>query len=104
MSQDITIPRRLCVGHQLISALSAVTPVSLTVPDGAVSALVQADGGVVRVKLDGGVTGATAVSATAGLRLDDGVMLVVDNVLSQVRLLAQSGSSTNVQIAYFDKI
>ncbi len=99
MTQPISIERRLCLGHQLMTALSAVTPASLTVPDGAICATIQPDGGVVRVRLDAGTA-----SATSGIRLDDGVMFSIDSALSSARLLAQSGTTTNVQIAYFDKI
>lgn len=99
MTQPISIERRLCLGHEKITALSAVTPASLTIPDGAICATIQADAGVVRARLDAG-----APTASLGLRIDDGGALSVDSALSSVRLLAQSGSATNVQIAYFDKV
>lgn len=99
MSQNINIQPRLCMSHVLIDNLSSVTPVSLTVPDGAVSALIQADGGVVRVRLDAGT-----VSATTGLRIENGATLAVDSALSQVRLIAQTGSTTDVQVAFFNKV
>lgn len=90
---------RTCLGTQLISALSSSTAASLTVPVGAVCADIQADGGIVRMRRDAGTP-----TATTGWRIDDGMSVTVDCALSGVRLLAQSGSTTNVQIAYFDRV
>jgi len=90
---------RTCVCRQTITALSSVTPATLTVPGGAVAAMIQADGGIVRITLDG----STNPTASVGQRIDDGVLFYVDSTLASVKLLAQSGSTTNVQIAYFDK-
>ena len=70
---------------------------SLTPPAGAVAAMIQADGSAVSMTLDG-----TAPTATVGTRIDDGVILHIDSVLSAVRLIARS-ATTNVQVAYFDK-
>lgn len=89
---------RTCLGMQTITALSSSTAASLTVPNGAVAASIEADGGPVRMALDG-----TNPTATAGLRIDDGTIFNVDTVLSSVKLLAQSGTTTNVQIAYYNK-
>ena len=99
MPQPISIERRVCLGQQTITALSAVTAASLTIPDGAICADIQADGGQVRIRRD-----AVAPTSTAGTRIDDGGMVSVDSVLANVRLLAQSGTTTNAQIAYYDKI
>lgn len=90
---------RNCVGHQTITALSASTPATLTVPQGAVAALIQADGGTVRITTDG----VTAPTATVGHRIDDGVFYPVDTSLSAVKLLAQSGTTTNVQVDFYDR-
>lgn len=90
--------QRNCLGTQAIMALSAVTPVALAVPATAVAAEIQADGGIVRCRRDAGVP-----SATTGWRIADGQALLVDSVLANVRLIAQSGVTTNVQIAYFDR-
>lgn len=92
---------RVCLGTQMLTGLSATTAASLTVPGGAVVAEIQADGGTVRMRRDGDVGLPTA---TRGWRLDDGVSVTVDSVLANVRLLAQSGTTTNVQITYFDKV
>jgi len=89
----------LCLGTQMLTALSAVTPASLTVPTGAVAADIQADGGTVRMRVDAG-----APTATVGRRIYDGTILTIDSLLTDVRLLAQSGSTTNVQITYFDRV
>lgn len=93
------LTERICLGTQMLTALSAVTPESLTVPTGALVADIQADGGTVRVKHDSGTP-----TATAGMRVDDGTILTIDSLLTDVRLLAQSGSTTNVQITYFDRV
>ena len=87
---------RVCLGRQTLS-LVANTVTSLTVPDGAVAALLQADGNTVRVTLN-----ATAPTATVGLRVDDGVFLHVDTALTDVRLFAST--ATSVQICYFNKV
>jgi hypothetical protein len=90
---------RVCTGTQLITALSASTAASLTIPANSVVAVIQADGGVVRLRQD-----ATAPTTTRGMRLDDGLMFTVDSMLADVRLLAQSGTTTNVQVTYFDRV
>lgn len=95
----VVVPGRICLGTELISPLSASTPASLTVPVGALSAEIQADGGVVRLRHD-----AIAPTATRGWRIDDGASVVVDSDLGNVRLLAQSGASTNVQVVFFDRV
>ena len=95
----VTATTRLCLGTQMITGLSAVTPTSLTVPLGALTAEIQADGGVVRMRRD-----AQSPTATRGWRIDDGVGVNVDATLANVRLLAVSGTSTNVQITYFDRV
>lgn len=98
-TQPVGATARVCTGTQMITALSSVTPASLTIPALSVVAEIQADGGVVRVRRDAGTP-----TATTGWRIDDGMSLTVDSVLANVRLLAQSGSTTNVQIAYFDRV
>ena len=98
-TQPVGATARVCTGTQMITSLSSVTPASLTIPALSVVAEIQADGGVVRVRRDAGTP-----TATTGWRIDDGMSLTVDSVLANVRLLAQSGSTTNVQIAYFDRV
>ena len=90
---------RVCVGTQMITALSSSTAASLTVPGGAVCCEIQADGGTVRLRRD-----ATAPTAVQGWRIDDGMQVNVDTILANVRLLAQSGTTTNVQITYFSAV
>ena len=90
---------RVCLGSQLIIGLSSSVPASLNVPANAVVAEIQADGGIVRMRRDAGNP-----TATQGWRIDDGVGVTVDSTLANVRLLAQSGATTNVQIAYFDRV
>lgn len=93
------LTERVCLGTQQFSALSSVTPSSFTVPDGALVAVVQADGGTVRLRIDGGTP-----TASVGKRIDDGSEMVIDSALSNVRLLAQSGSATNIWVEYFDRV
>ena len=95
----IAAQSRTCLGTQMLTALSASTAASLTVPDGAVCADIQADGGTVRMRRD-----ATAPTATQGWRIDDGMSVTVDSVLASVRLLAVAGTTTNVQICFYDRV
>lgn len=87
---------RACVGRQTISATTSAV-VTLTVPTGAVAALLQADGNAVSITLDG-----TNPTSTVGQRIDDGVFYYVDTSLTNVKLIART-ATTNIQIAYFDK-
>ncbi len=98
-SQSVFAAARNCVGRQTITGLSSSSHATLTIPSGAVSAMIQADGGQVRITLDG----STNPTATVGQRIDDGIFFYVDTALASVKLIAQSGSTTNVQITYFDK-
>ena len=86
---------RACVGRETI-ALAAAGTASLTVPVGAVAAHIQADGATIRIRLDG-----QAPTATAGTRLDDGVIYPVDTALANVRLYGVG--ACNVQVVYFDR-
>jgi hypothetical protein len=95
----VAIQSRVCLGTQLITALSSSVATSLTIPVGSLVAEIQADGGVLRLRQDAGTP-----TATKGWRVDDGMSVTVDSVLASVRLLAQSGNTTSVQIAYFDKV
>lgn len=98
MTHHIQILPRTVVGTQMITGLSTSTPASLTVPAGAQTADVQADGGVVRLRRDAG-----APTSTTGWRIDDGTSVLVDSSLANVRLLAVA-ASTNVQICYYDRV
>lgn len=94
---SVAMSTRNCVGRQTLSVTTAAVA-TLTVPANAVSAMIQADGNTVSMTLDG----ATAPTATVGLRIDDGVMFYVDTALSGVKLIART-ATTNVQVCYFDK-
>lgn len=98
MTHHIQILPRTVIGTQMITGLSTSTPASLTVPAGAQTADIQADGGVVRLRRDGG-----APTSTTGWRIDDGTSVLVDSSLANVRLLAVA-ASTNVQICYYDRV
>lgn len=94
----ITTTQRSCVGRQTLSVTTS-TVVTLTVPGGAVAATIQADGSAVSITLDG----ITNPTATVGSRIDDGVFFYVDTPLALVKLIART-TTTNVQVAYFDKV
>jgi hypothetical protein len=97
----VTAEARKCVGRTTIpldnttaKALSAVDPI----PSNAAAALIQADGGTLRIRLDG-----SAPTSTVGQRIDDGVFFPVDVDLAGVRLLAGNASGTSAQVSYFDR-
>lgn len=88
---------RACVGQQTLSVTTAAV-VTLTVPDMAVAALIQADGNAISITLNG----VTAPEANVGMRIDDGVIFYVDTSLAAVKMIART-VTTNVQVTYFDK-
>lgn len=87
---------RTCLGRQTIAVTTGAVS-TLTVPSGAVSAAIQADGSSISITLEG-----TNPTATVGTRIDDGVIYNVDSALASVKMIARS-AGTNVQVAYFDK-
>ena len=90
--------QRTCLGMQKLSVTTSAVS-TLTVPTGALGALIQADGSTVYVTLD---TTSTPDSST-GIRLDDGQLLYIDSSLQQVKLIAKT-QATIVQVAYFNKV
>lgn len=88
---------RNCVGRQTLSVTTSSVS-TLTVPSGAVAAMIQADGAAVSITLDG----STAPTSSIGSRIDDGVFFYVDTSLANVKLIARS-TTTNVQVSYYDK-
>lgn len=95
-SQSIFASARSCVGRQTLSVTTGAV-VTLTVPSGAVAAMIQADGNALSITLEG-----TAPTASIGTRIDDGVIFYADTNLANVKLIART-ATTNVQVAYFDK-
>lgn len=95
VTQPVSAVVRACTGRQSL-VLTAATVTSLTVPGGSVACSIQADGNTVRVTQD-----ASAPSATAGVRVDDGVVYYIDTDLANVRVFAPIACS--VQVTYFDK-
>ena len=69
------------------------------IPTGAVTCEIQAQGGSIRIKRDGGT-----VTASAGYRLDDGVKEVVDSVLADIRLIRQSAVTTVANLEFFNRV
>jgi|APLak6261696175_1056226.scaffolds.fasta_scaffold04025_2 hypothetical protein len=96
MTTQVSIIPRRCVGRQTVSVTTGAV-VTLTIPGGAVSADIQADGSAVSITKDG-----TTPTATVGQRIDDGVIHYVDTPLDSVKLIARTGT-TNVQVTYYDK-
>lgn len=94
MAEAVTAVQRLALGHLTITDTTTVA--SLTEYARARGATIQADGGTLRIRLDG-----VDPTATTGIRLDDGVLLNIDSNLSLVRVLGSIGVRANV--AYFDK-
>ncbi|WP_234082386.1 hypothetical protein [Azonexus sp. R2A61] len=88
---------RTCLGRETLAVMTGAVS-TLTVPANSVAAFVQADGGTVRITLDG----ATNPTATVGTRIDDGVIFAVDTPLASVKLIATS-AACNVQVSYFNK-
>lgn len=95
VTQPVSAVTRACLGRETI-ALAAAGTASLTVPANAVAAHIQADGATIRIRLDG-----QAPTATAGTRLDDGVIYPVDTALANVRLYGVGACTA--QVVYFDK-
>lgn len=91
--------QRTCLGRQTLSVTTSAVA-TLTVPANAVAAMLQVDGSsAVSITLDG----STNPTASVGSRLDDGVFYYVDTPLANVKLIART-ATTNVQVAYFDKV
>lgn len=85
------------VSHQRLS-VGAVTAVQLTVPDGARTAWLQADGGAVRYRLDG-----SDPTTATGLALQDNQppqVLNAPELINGLRLISESGTVA-VEVAYF---
>lgn len=92
----ISLVSRTCTGHQVLSVTTSVAS-TLTPPPGSVSAVIQADGNAISLRLDG-----VAPTSTNGIRLDDGQTWYVDTALASVQLIARSATTT-VQVAYYNK-
>jgi len=89
---------RTVLGTEIITGLSNVTAASLpNIPAIANVAEIQVDGGIIRVRRD-----AVAPTATVGWKVEDGMSMLVDTNLANVRLLTTSGT-VNVQVVYFDR-
>lgn len=93
----VSATARNCVGRQTLSVTTGAVA-TLTPPAGAVAALIQADGSAVSITLEG-----TNPTANLGMRIDDGVLFYVDTNLANVKLIARQ-ATTNVHVAYFDKV
>ena len=99
--QQVGATARTCTGRTSYSVSTAVTLASIcsgaAIPVGSVTAMIQADGGSIRVTLEG-----TTPTASVGMRIDDGVMYMVDSSLANVKLFA--ATATTVQVAFFDRV
>ena len=98
LADYITPAPRNCVGMQAI-AVGTGSVSSLTIPGGAIGANIQADGGTLRITIDG----KTAPAATVGQYLVDGNSMNIDTPLANVQIIA-IGASTRAQVFYFDAV
>jgi hypothetical protein len=91
-------PLRLVpLGYQQISAATLASATGLTVPAGATSAIIVAQGGWVSWRDDG-----TAPTAAAGMPLADGGLLDYWGTLTGIKFIAIGGSGSPVlNISYY---
>lgn len=83
----------LALGYEQVTGLDSVK--SLTVPDGAIYAMIQAEGAGVRWRDDG-----IAPSASVGMRLPIGSELHYDGNMAALRVI-QEGSGAKLNISYY---
>lgn len=76
-------------------AVSTSGTSTLTPPDGASFAVIQAEGCNVRYRADG-----TAPTTSVGMRLDDGKDMMFTGTLGDIEFIAVSGSGV-VNVAYY---
>lgn len=99
---SVSATARVCLGTSRVTVpTSAVTLASLMAgaafPAGTVAVELQADGGTVRIRRDGGIP-----TTTLGYRLDDGTVLTVDSSPTGIRVIASVATALNV--ACFDRV
>lgn len=83
----------LALGYEQVAGLD--TAKGLTAPDGAIYAMIQAEGASVRWRDDG-----VAPSATVGMRLPVGSELHYDGNMASLRVI-QEGSGAKLNISYY---
>lgn len=102
-ASPITATPRVCLGTARVtvttSSQTLAALVGGTIPAGAVTAEIQADGGTVRLRRDGGTP-----TSTLGYRLDDGAEKLIDTPLADVRLISGGASSVFANVAFFDRV
>jgi len=96
MGQDVSVSPRRVVSQTVLSSVSTSVATSISAPSHALGAMIQADGGTIRVGL--GVT----PTSTLGIRLDDGQVMNIDTALAGVSIIAVSAVA-NAQVVFFDK-
>ena len=99
---SVAATARVCLGTERVTVpTTQATLQSLMAggvfPAGTVVVELQADGGTVRLRRDGGTP-----TTTLGFRLDDGQVLVVDSAPTSVRVVAATATPLNV--ACFDRV
>ena len=99
---SVAATARVCLGTERVTVpTTQATLQSLMTggvfPAGTVVVELQADGGTVRLRRDGGTP-----TTTLGFRLDDGQVLVVDSSPTSVRVIAATATPLNV--ACFDRV
>jgi hypothetical protein len=102
MSQSITtLERKELLGYEPFGfetiSVDNATPAALTVPAGAIKAVVQIEDEAVRWKASGTVT------TTEGIRVPSGTSLyfIGKNVLEDVRFISVSATSAEINVHYF---
>lgn len=94
---------RTCLGTFRVTcttssqALAAL--IGTSIPVGATTCEIQADGGSIRLRRDGGTP-----TSTVGYRIDDGVEKMVDTALADVRLISASAVSVFANVIFFDRV
>lgn len=104
----ITVGSRILLGMQkiIVPPASGGNGVFLSsllagavIPNNAVLAELQADGGAIRIKLNGNVA-----TLTDGFRLEDTMIRSIDTDLTVVSIASTSASNVNAIVAFFDRV
>lgn len=85
--------QRECLGYQQITSLSAAT--ALTIPSGAILALIQAESKDVRWRDDG-----TSPTASVGMTITAGSMLEYNGVLENLKFIEVTASA-KLNVSYY---
>lgn len=94
---------RVCLGTfratVTTSSQTLAAAIANSIPAGAVTCEIQADGGTIRIRRD-----AQDPTNTMGLRIDDGAEKLVDTPPGDVRVISGGASSVFANVAFFDRV